>query len=65
MELKDLPKCPVETTLKLIGEKWKILIKTHRRKMENTYNQRFTQRDKTLWRVEKSVLRNFSKSFDN
>ena len=26
MELKDLPKCPVETTLKLIGEKWKILI---------------------------------------
>ncbi len=26
MELKDLPKCPVETTLKLIGDKWKILI---------------------------------------
>ncbi len=26
MGLKDLPKCPVETTLKLIGEKWKILI---------------------------------------
>lgn len=26
MELKELPKCPVETTLKLIGEKWKILI---------------------------------------
>lgn len=26
MDLKDLPKCPVETTLKLIGEKWKILI---------------------------------------
>lgn len=26
MELKDLPKCPVETTLALIGEKWKILI---------------------------------------
>ena len=26
MELKDLPKCPVETTLALIGDKWKILI---------------------------------------
>ena len=26
MELKELPKCPVETTLKLIGEKWKVLI---------------------------------------
>lgn len=26
MDLKELPKCPVETTLKLIGEKWKILI---------------------------------------
>jgi DNA-binding HxlR family transcriptional regulator len=26
MELKNLPKCPVETTLTLIGEKWKILI---------------------------------------
>ena len=26
MELKELPKCPVETTLRLIGEKWRILI---------------------------------------
>lgn len=26
MDLKDLPKCPVETTLALIGEKWKVLI---------------------------------------
>ena len=26
MELEHLPKCPVETTLALIGEKWKILI---------------------------------------
>ena len=26
MKLKELPKCPVETTLALIGEKWKILI---------------------------------------
>ena len=26
MELKKLPKCPVETTLALIGDKWKILI---------------------------------------
>lgn len=26
MILKDLPKCPVETTLKMIGKKWKIII---------------------------------------
>lgn len=26
MELKDLPKCPVETTLRMIGKKWKIII---------------------------------------
>ena len=26
MLAKDLPKCPVETTLKMIGKKWKIII---------------------------------------
>ena len=26
MELKELPKCPVETTLKLLSTKWKFLI---------------------------------------
>ncbi len=26
MEVKDLPKCPVEVTLSLVGEKWKVLI---------------------------------------
>ncbi len=26
MELKELPKCPVETTLKLLNTRWKILI---------------------------------------
>ena len=26
MELKELPKCPVETTLKLLSSKWKVLI---------------------------------------
>lgn len=26
MELKELPKCPVETTLKLLSNKWKVLI---------------------------------------
>lgn len=25
-ERKDLPDCPVETTLMLIGDKWKVLI---------------------------------------
>ena len=26
MELKELPKCPIETTLKLLNSKWKVLI---------------------------------------
>ncbi len=26
MEAKTLPACPVETTLTLIGDKWKVLI---------------------------------------
>lgn len=26
MEYKDLPKCPIETTIKILGCKWKILI---------------------------------------
>ncbi len=26
MLLKELPKCPVETTLKMIGKRWKIII---------------------------------------
>ena len=26
IEKKDLPACPVETTLKIIGDKWKVLI---------------------------------------
>lgn len=26
MELKELPQCPIETTLKLLSNKWKVLI---------------------------------------
>ena len=26
MKSKDLPKCPIETTLKMLGCKWKVLI---------------------------------------
>ena len=26
MEIKELPKCPVEVTLSMIGDKWKVLI---------------------------------------
>ncbi len=26
MQSKDLPKCPIETTLKMLGCKWKVLI---------------------------------------
>ncbi len=38
----DLPACPVETTLTLIGDKWKVLDPA-----------RLNTREKTIWRTEK------------
>ena len=52
MELKDLPKCPVETTLKLIGEKWKILI--IRDLLNGT--KRFGELKKSVGHVSQKVL---------
>ena len=52
MELKDLPKCPVETTLKLIGEKWKILI--IRDLLNGT--KRFGELKKACSRISQKVL---------
>ena len=43
-ENKRTPACPVETTLTLIGDKWKVLIL-----------KGFNVRNKAFWRVEKSI----------
>ena len=49
---KDLPACPVETTLSLIGNKWKVLIL--RDLMEGT--MRFGQLKKSVGDISQKVL---------
>jgi len=49
---KDLPPCPVETTLQLIGSKWKVLIL--RDLIEGT--KRFGELKKTIGNVSQKVL---------
>lgn len=51
-ETKDLPACPVETTLTLIGNKWKVLIL--RDLMPGT--MRFGELKKSLGTVSQKVL---------
>ena len=50
--VKDLPACPVETTLTLIGDKWKILIL--RDLMPGT--KRFGELKKSIGNVSQKVL---------
>jgi DNA-binding HxlR family transcriptional regulator len=52
IEKDDLPSCPVETTLLLIGDKWKILIL--RELMTGT--KRFSELKKTLNGVTQKML---------
>lgn len=52
MERKDLPKCPVETTLTLLNNKWKILI--IRDLMNGT--KRFGDLKKALGTITQKVL---------
>ena len=49
---KDLPACPVETTLMLIGDKWKVLIL--RDLMPGT--KRFGELKKSIGQVSQKVL---------
>ena len=51
-EIKMLPACPVETTLMLIGDKWKVLIL--RELMSGT--KRFGQLKKAIGHVTQKVL---------
>ena len=48
----ELPACPVETTLMLIGDKWKVLIL--RDLMNGT--KRFGELKKSIWTVSQKVL---------
>lgn len=50
--VKDLPACPVETTLMLIGDKWKVLIL--RDLMPGT--KRFGELKKSIGNVSQKVL---------
>ena len=52
MELKELPKCPIETTLKLLSNKWKILI--IRDLLNGT--KRFGELKKALGTITQKVL---------
>ena len=52
MEKKQLPSCPVETTLSLIGDKWKVLIL--RDLMDGT--KRFGELKKSIGSVSQKVL---------
>lgn len=61
MELKDLPKCPVETTLKLIGDKWKALI--IRDLLTGT--KRFGELKKSVEGISQKVLTTNLRSLEN
>ena len=52
MEKKQLPACPVETTLSLIGDKWKVLILSDL--MDGT--KRFGELKKSIGSVSQKVL---------
>ena len=52
-EKKEFPACPVETTLTLIGNKWKVLILRD-----------LLPGKKTLRRIEKIDRQRFTKGFD-
>lgn len=52
METQDLPACPVETTLTLIGDKWKVLIL--RDLMGGT--RRFGELKRSIGKVSQKVL---------
>lgn len=52
MEQKELPACPVETTLTLIGDKWKVLILRDLL----TGTKRFGELKKSVGNVSQKVL---------
>ena len=59
-EKKELPACPVETTLMLIGDKWKVLIL--RDLLPGT--KRFGELKKSLRRTEEIPRNSFAEGSD-
>lgn len=60
-DIKKLPECPVETTLKLIGNKWKVLI--IRDLLTGT--KRFNELMKSLDGISQKVLTSNLRSMEN
>lgn len=60
-DIKNLPECPVETTLKLIGNKWKVLI--IRDLLTGT--KRFNELMKSLDGISQKVLTSNLRSMEN
>lgn len=61
MEFKDLPKCPVETTFNLIGDRWKVLI------IRDLLNgsKRFGELKKSVEGISQKVLTTNLRSMEN
>lgn len=61
MDYKDLPKCPVETTFSLIGDRWKVLI--IRDLLNGT--KRFGELKKSVEGISQKVLTTNLRSMEN
>lgn len=61
MEFKNLPKCPVETTFNLIGDRWKVLI------IRDLLNgsKRFGELKKSVEGISQKVLTTNLRSMEN
>lgn len=59
---EELPECPVATTVKLIGNKWKLLII---RNLIYNEKQRFTDFTKTIPAISKKVLTDNLRALEN
>ena len=53
LRLKDLPACPVETTLMLIGNKWQVLIL---RDLHLNGTMRFKELQRSIGKISQKVL---------
>lgn len=53
LKLEDLPACPVETTLALIGNKWQVLIL---RDLSLNGTMRFKEPQRSIGKISQKVL---------
>lgn len=59
---EELPECPVATTVRLIGSKWKLLII---RNLEHNGEQRFSDFIKSIPAISKKVLTDNLRALEN